>query len=413
MKEYDVVIVGAGPAGLGAAAECGKQNLHTLLVERNKLGKSYKVWGEFPDRIAQVGLEDSILNDTSYFQQGTYFGTHQKTPIKMVFLDETKALEILASKVPRDNVEVRENTNCYAYHRDEQGRLRLNLGGDEVRARFMIDGSGYKSNGELDDSSGLVFEQNKFKTDCMLQLWAYVCENTNVDQDVAIMCDVPFATKNKALFYAEPLGKQDALIGVMYTLYDSISYETAKKDVEDYLKCKRIKGTPKRVVKGFIPANQLFTGRSFDQELLVGDAIGAATSGTYYGLIESIKTGERAAKCVAKKLKGEQVSYSPFVENNQFLLNSYLGILTEKVVYHADDPECDNLLKSMIGCPAATLERRIRNELTKEDIKLLIGNMRKHVSIGKVLRSLPWSEFSLRGNSFLKRAIQLGWHLAL
>ena len=39
MKEYDVVVIGGGPAGMGAAIECSKTGARTLLIERdNRLG---------------------------------------------------------------------------------------------------------------------------------------------------------------------------------------------------------------------------------------------------------------------------------------------------------------------------------------------------------------------------------------
>ena len=100
MKQYDVVIIGAGPAGLSAAAYLGNNSdLNALLLERNKIGETSKVWAEFPDRIRQAGLEDSVANETSHVQQRTYFGLDNTVPLRMVFLDETKTLEILASRI--------------------------------------------------------------------------------------------------------------------------------------------------------------------------------------------------------------------------------------------------------------------------------------------------------------------------
>ena len=39
MKNYDVVVIGGGPAGMGAAIECSKLGVSTLIIERDdKLG---------------------------------------------------------------------------------------------------------------------------------------------------------------------------------------------------------------------------------------------------------------------------------------------------------------------------------------------------------------------------------------
>ena len=39
MTKYDVVIIGGGPAGMGAGIECSKTGAKTLIIERdNRLG---------------------------------------------------------------------------------------------------------------------------------------------------------------------------------------------------------------------------------------------------------------------------------------------------------------------------------------------------------------------------------------
>ena len=36
--DFDVIVVGAGPAGLAAAVYCGSEGLETLVIERESLG---------------------------------------------------------------------------------------------------------------------------------------------------------------------------------------------------------------------------------------------------------------------------------------------------------------------------------------------------------------------------------------
>jgi len=46
--DYNIVIIGSGPAGLEAAKLAGKNNLKCALIERNKLGGICFNWGCIP-----------------------------------------------------------------------------------------------------------------------------------------------------------------------------------------------------------------------------------------------------------------------------------------------------------------------------------------------------------------------------
>lgn len=41
MQVYDVIIIGAGPAGLSAAIYAGRARLKTLLIEKGRMGANY------------------------------------------------------------------------------------------------------------------------------------------------------------------------------------------------------------------------------------------------------------------------------------------------------------------------------------------------------------------------------------
>mgnify|MGYP001127965161 CR=1 FL=1 len=41
MKRYDLIVIGAGPAGLSAATEAAKHGLHPLVLDENEKPGSY------------------------------------------------------------------------------------------------------------------------------------------------------------------------------------------------------------------------------------------------------------------------------------------------------------------------------------------------------------------------------------
>ncbi|MEO8517622.1 MAG: FAD-dependent oxidoreductase, partial [Dermatophilaceae bacterium] len=45
MDEFDVVVIGAGPAGEAAAGRCGDGGLSVALVERELVGGECSYWG--------------------------------------------------------------------------------------------------------------------------------------------------------------------------------------------------------------------------------------------------------------------------------------------------------------------------------------------------------------------------------
>ena len=44
MKKYPVIIIGAGPAGIGVAALLAQANIPAIILERGRIGESFHLW---------------------------------------------------------------------------------------------------------------------------------------------------------------------------------------------------------------------------------------------------------------------------------------------------------------------------------------------------------------------------------
>jgi len=60
--DYDVVIVGGGPAGLSAGVRCANEGVKTLLIEKDPILKSRKSWVAASKKGREVVKDWGIVN---------------------------------------------------------------------------------------------------------------------------------------------------------------------------------------------------------------------------------------------------------------------------------------------------------------------------------------------------------------
>lgn len=129
MKKYDLVVVGAGPAGIFAAIEVAEQGKKVLLIEKNKkIGKKLLIAGqgrcnltnscEFKEFFQRYGNEGRFLKSAlNEFKPKDLISWFEKKGLKLVLVEETgkyfpetmrslDVLELLQREMKRTGVQI-------------------------------------------------------------------------------------------------------------------------------------------------------------------------------------------------------------------------------------------------------------------------------------------------------------------
>ncbi len=152
--EYDVVIVGAGPAGCGAAISCGRAGLKTLIIEKsNCLGGSWTTGfiNPFFDTENKAGIVDELICELDKLGQ---WGGFRNISFNYEYMKR-----ILEVKMEDANVEILYNTNfsrTLCADKTVYGIVAENIEGRfALKAKYVFDCTG---DGNVAADAGCAFE---------------------------------------------------------------------------------------------------------------------------------------------------------------------------------------------------------------------------------------------------------------
>ncbi|WP_264289627.1 NAD(P)/FAD-dependent oxidoreductase [Duffyella gerundensis] len=160
MEQFDVIIIGAGAAGLFCAAQAGQRGLNVLLVDNGKKpGRKILMSGG-----GRCNFTNMYIEPAAYLSHNPHFcksalarytqwdfielvakhgiAYHEKT-LGQLFCDDSaqQMVDLLVKECEQGRVTLRLRTEVGAITRDDQG-YRLSLNGTEVSARKLVVASG-------------------------------------------------------------------------------------------------------------------------------------------------------------------------------------------------------------------------------------------------------------------------------
>jgi menaquinone-9 beta-reductase len=170
VKEYDLIVIGGGPAGLSASITASRQGSRTLLLERRKLPR-HKVCGEFISaetltllsHLLSPGFSDCLakaprIHSARLFVDASTLEAKIDPPAASISRFELDAA--LWESAIYAGVDARQNVTVKAV--DGSGPFEVFASAGQFKARSVIDASGRHSNLKVTDENRAKLPRQKW-----------------------------------------------------------------------------------------------------------------------------------------------------------------------------------------------------------------------------------------------------------
>ena len=287
MESYDVVIIGAGPAGLKCAEILAKNNKKVLVLEKNKIigDKVCAVGITLKDM--ELGIPDSIIQKK--FNKIIVHTHHQVTEIEpfIATLDRKDLGKWMADKARKQGAEIRINSKVTKID-------------DKTVTVVSKDKIGYKYLVGADGSNSLVRKYLNLSTAKFLEAFQYITPKIFKDMEVFIYPDKfgPFALWMFPYKNLSSVGSGGHFKRGLHKPVLNLRMSDIKKNFDEFCK-KRFDINKSKFQIGII--NYDYKGHAFGNKFLIGDAAGFASGFTGEGIYFAIKSGDDIANKIIDK----------------------------------------------------------------------------------------------------------------
>jgi len=311
-REYDLIVVGAGPAGSSAAYTAAKNGIKVALLEKEEnVAQTVRTSGvTWIDYAKEFGIPEDCYNPIRTYNfcspNNTVSITDNKP--KAAVLDVRKTYRFLADMAKKNGAEIFVNTNVTNVITENGSIVGVKASSPNsemiFHARMLIDASGFQS--AVSKSLGLVKQWERFGVGA-----EYEAEVENVKSDTWwLMVGQMYSPAGYAWIF--PLGKNIVRIGVGVGKPESHVDPTQRLDELIEKGAGPIKNlgkiTKKEFHYGLIPNEGLSRKTVYDNLILVGDTAGMANPLVLEGIRYAIKYGRVAGDVASKAIKSGDTS---------------------------------------------------------------------------------------------------------
>ena len=363
--KYDVVVVGAGPAGIPAAINSSKYGAKTLLLEKNEVIMARKPCGEATslNTFRDMGIEPKpyiVLHKVIprvYAPNGKYINISNTSTYS---INKTMYLQELALRAAEEGAEihVRERVENIVRHGDQ---LKVKTNRDMYIARVVIGADGYNS--IVARCMGVREKSEPIPTVVYLmvniRLEDYETARFYLGRDVA----------PKGYAWIFPRGEKVAEVGI------GVRGGRAKDYLDRFIKRHSDELGSGQIIDyrgAVVPIGGLINENIGDNFILIGDAAGTVIPLTGAGIHASGVAGLAAGKVAAEAISENNVSrsflsrwrieYREWIDKIRFSLKvmRFLERLGDKELNElADILEPDDIVRLANGIGVGDVARRL------------------------------------------------------
>jgi len=340
-KTFDVLIIGAGPAGGSAALHCAKAGLSVLVIEEHeKIGEPVHC-GECLSEYAckNIGLElpKEVISEIVKGIR-TIYPNNKKTivPENGFVLEKEKFEQWLGEKAKDAGAEIKLGEKVVGVERKNMvWKIKTTKG--TMESRILIDASGITSfvstklglNKRFDSVIGVQYELKDIKRDGYLDFYIW--------------------PKLAPEGYLWMIPKSNGRANVGLVTHEK---NNAKKYLDEFIKEKKWgKKTRVKTFGGLIPISGPLEKTFGEGLMLIGDAAGFTSpmfeGGTHLGL----KSGQMAAQIAKEAIRKNDFSEELFSKYNELHRNEfpdYKKILKgKKAFYNFSEEELNFVAKNL------------------------------------------------------------------
>jgi len=331
MKKYEVVIVGAGTAGLMLARELGKQQCKTLLLDRKKnlLDISFNTLGSFI-KIANFGLTENVVAQkiNSIIIQAKNLQEH--IYVDAVILDKKKVHEELIASLDKNFVDIQLDVHINQIHQNSEKTFTAvsDKNGNSYQATIFVDCSG--TAGILSKKVGL-----QIKNPVLAVGVEYNVKYFGKSDEAYLLLGKEYKGGYGWIF---PLKNQRAIIG--FGTFDETMVKGLKERLNEVLQLPNIKKLVEKdneiVEGGSIPITPVLDKFVIENLVCVGDSVSQVNPIVGEGYKFIFESAIMASEFIVKSIKNNSIIHLSDYEQTwrkRFLSNYKRSKIAQKRIF--------------------------------------------------------------------------------